>query len=169
MSNLLQRIQRDVITPALALLPDKFDTPAVRVLMLAIGLQESELIHRWQIVDKRDPDIRGPARGLWQFERMGGVAGVMTHRGTKDYARAVCALRGIPFERGAVWRALADDDILAAVFARLLILSDPRPVPGIGKGGAAWDYYLRNWRPGKPHPSKWSGNYARAVEAVTGE
>jgi hypothetical protein len=31
---------------------------------------------------------------------------------------------------------------------------------------AAWDYYLRNWRPGKPHPERWSVNHGAACEAL---
>ncbi len=36
------------------------------------------------------------------------------------------------------------------VFARLLLWTDAKPLPAIGDEQGAWDYYLRNWRPGKP-------------------
>ena len=54
-----------VIIPGLKLLPPKFDTPEARVMMLAIGMQESRFLHRKQ--------IGGPARGFFQFEEGGGV------------------------------------------------------------------------------------------------
>ena len=48
----------------------------------------------------------------------------------------------------------------------LLLWTDPRPLPRIGEVQAAWDYYIRNWRPGKPHPKSWAPLYAQAMEDV---
>ncbi len=45
------------VVPALSLLPGKMDTPEARVMLLAIGLQESHLTFRRQ-------RPTGPARGL---------------------------------------------------------------------------------------------------------
>lgn len=58
-----------VVVPGLELLPAKMDTPKARVMMLAIGMQESRFEHRKQ--------IGGPARGFFQFEEAGGVRGVL--------------------------------------------------------------------------------------------
>ena len=38
------------IEPALRLLPAALDTPEARVMLIAIGLQESRLVHRRQLV-----------------------------------------------------------------------------------------------------------------------
>lgn len=145
------------IDHALTLLPARMDSPQARVMLLAIGLQESRFIHRRQ--------IGGPARGFWQFERGGGVRGVLTHPVTQGQAQALCRARGIEPVAADVYAALELDDVLAAGMARLLLWSDPAPLPAIGDADGAWDLYLRTWRPGKPHPETWPELYAQAVEA----
>ena len=70
-----------IVRPALAMLPARMSSPQAAVQMLAQALQESRLKHRRQ--------IRGPARGLWQFET-GGIAGVLRHSASKVHARSVC-------------------------------------------------------------------------------
>ena len=136
------------------------------VQMLAMGLQESRLTHRRQLVGN-PPQPTGPATGLWQFERGGGVRGVMRHPSSKGRAMNLCKVRGVGFDEMLVWRALQDDDILAAGFARLLLWTDPKPLPALGNPQAAWDYYVRNWRPGKPHRATWDGFYDAAMAEVT--
>jgi hypothetical protein len=139
-------------------LPGKFDSPEATVLLLAIGLQESRFQHREQ--------IGGPARSFWQFERGGGVTGVLTHPYTARYAQAACVLRGVAPTREAVYARMLDDDLLGCAFARLLLYSDPHPLPALGHASAAWAYYVENWRPGKPHPDSWGGLYSEAIAAV---
>lgn len=153
--------QTHILTPALAMLPAVTDTPQARVEMLAIALQESDFSYREQ--------IGGPARGLWMFERGGGVKGVLKHHATRDFARHVCRERGVNPNRWAVYKALAHDDILACCFARLLLWTDPHALPALGDESGAWDLYLRTWRPGKPRPAHFSGNYRQALLAVRGE
>jgi len=139
-------------------LPAKFDSREANVLLLAIGLQESRFAHRKQ--------IGGPARGFWQFEKGGGVRGVLWHGGSARYAAAACAIRAVQPDPEAVYPALAQDDLLACAFARLLLWTDPKPLPAIGAVDEAWAYYLRNWRPGKPHAATWAALYRQAVEAL---
>lgn len=148
------------IDAALAMLPARMDSPAARIMLLAIGWQESAFVHRKQ--------IRGPARGYWQFERDGGAAGVLRHATTYRLAREVCAARGVRDTAAGVYARLAVDDVLAAAFARLLLWTDPRPLPEPGEVHEAWALYLRTWQPGKPHPTRWDGNHARARLAVLG-
>lgn len=157
--NLLEA--KTVIVDALALLPKRMDTPQARVMLLAIGLQESRFEHRHQ--------IGGPAHGFWQFESGGGVKGVMEHPSTKGHAAALCAARGVPFVRSFVFDALEFDDVLAAGIARLLLWSDPKPLPANDDPKAGWGLYLRTWRPGKPHPSTWDKFYGQAVAVVAGK
>ena len=136
-------------------------------LLLAISGQESDWHHRVQRSRRRDGTwFDGPARGLWQFERGGGVAGVLQHRASAQLARALCAARNITPASRVVWERLAVDDILAAGFARLLLWTDPRPLPAIDDSDTAWQVYLRNWRPGKPHPSRWPACHRAARAAV---
>lgn len=157
----LKEIVAGAINPALSLLPAKMDTPAARVQMLAIGLQESRFQYRRQLGN-------GPARGLWQFERGGGVRGVLTHPASRDHAYRICGLRGVEPVAAAVHPALEFDDVLAAAFARLLMWTDAWRLPAVGNAQGGWDMYIRTWRPGKPHPQTWGGLYAQAVVEVGG-
>jgi len=152
------------IDAAFALLPDRMDTKAARVALIAIGLQESGLTDRCQKLANGE---RGPAHGLWQFERAGGVVGVLTHGMTRKLAFDACKARGVAAESSAVWAALEHDDVLAAVFARLLLWSDGKPLPTEDDADGLWrNYALRTWRPGKPHPEVWAANHAAARSAV---
>lgn len=142
------------------LLPAKFDGRQARVMLLAIGLQESGFATRQQ--------NGGPARSYWQFEQGGGIRGVLTHPASKAYARAVCGLRAVAPVESDVYAAFLSDDQLACAFARLLLWTDADPLPQLGDADGAWKYYQRNWRPGKPRPEAWPANYAAALDAVSG-
>jgi len=132
-------------------------TPAARRMLLAIAMQESGLRHRAQVpVDH--------AHGWWQFERGGGVTGVLRHPATAKLASACCAAAVVEPEPAAVWRALEGHDRLATAFARLLLWTDPHPLPATEAEG--WDCYLRLWRPGKPRPAEWPENW-RAADELT--
>lgn len=154
----LEEIVSKAMEPAFSLLPAKMDTKEARCMMLAIGLQESRFQHRQQ--------IGGPARGFWQFEKGGGVKGVIRHDTTRELAQAVCRARGVPATTDAVYTALDQDDVLAAAFARLLLWTDPKPLPALGEADQAWNLYYRTWRPGKPHPETWPDLYRQAVAQV---
>ncbi|ASL27341.1 hypothetical protein [Azotobacter chroococcum] len=154
----LSEIRAAAIAPALALLPARMNSPQAEALLLAIGLQESSLIHRRQ--------VGGPARGLWQFEQGGGVRGVLLHPLSRPHALAVCEARGIAPVPSAVYAVLEHDDILAAAFARLLLWTDPAPLPEVGEVANGWDYYQRTWRPGKPHRDRWDDCYARTMDEL---
>lgn len=154
----LDEITRRAIEPAYALLPARMCSKEATLMLLAIGLQESRFLHRRQ--------IGGPARGFWQFERGGGVKGVLRFDGTLHTSRAVCAARGVRPVAADVYPALEHDDVLAAAFARLLLWTDPAPLPALGATVRAWAYYRRNWRPGKPHPETWPEMYQNALSFV---
>ena len=165
---MLQQIRASAIAPALKLLPAKMSGRRAEQMLLSIGLQESRLIHRRQ--------IGGPARGLWQFEKGGGVRGVLEHPTTQALARSVCQARGVPATDAAVYASLEHDDVLAAAFARLFLWTDPAPLPAVGEVQQAWTLYLRTWRPGAHSRGdaaakaslrqKWAKNYGKALEAV---
>lgn len=151
------------VAQVLAILPMAMNTPQARVMLLAIGLQESRLIHRRQ--------IGGPARGLWQFElgtraSRGGVWGVYLHHASTYWLHLLCQERGCDFEPAAIYARLEHDDVLAAGVARLLLFTDPKRLPAVDDTAGAWDLYLRTWRPGKPHPHTWPDLHRQAREAV---
>ena len=159
----LKKIIDTAVSPALALLPARMDTPGARVMLLAIGLQDSRFTHRQQ--------IGGPARGFWQFEKgtrasRGGVWGVFLHMASKGHLAVLCKARSVACDPDAIYGALEYDDVLAAGVARLLLWIDPKALPAIGDADAGWALYLRTWRPGRPHPKTWPALYAQAMAAV---
>lgn len=155
----LAEVSKSILAPTFAdVLPGRFNSTEAKVMLLAIGLQESRFQHRKQ--------IGGPARGFWQFERGGGVHGVLNHGASARHAAAVCAILGYVPSAPVIYDALAEDDRLACAFARLLLFTDPKPLPPVGDLDASWDYYVRNWRPGKPHRKTWDALYLEAMEAL---
>jgi hypothetical protein len=154
------------IRPALALLPAKMTSPEAEAMLVAIAMQESRLKHRLQ--------IRGPARGFWQFElgtpeTRGGVTGPFLHERTAGLVRQLCADLVIPYTPHDVYEAVAYNDVLAAGMARLLLYTDPYPLPLRGDVDGSWRCYAkRTWRPGKPHPQTWPAFYSDAWQVVAG-
>ncbi len=163
---------RHIIPAGMALLPKACDSPAARAMLIAIALQESRLAHRWQVLQGGG---KGPARGLLQFEQgtrasRGGVWGVYLHKTSASLLAPVCHARGVALDPGAIWRALETDDVLAVAVARLLLLTDPYPLPQRGEYDAAWRLYAdRTWRPGRPHRQTWDAYYDRAWSEVDAE
>jgi len=158
----MNSLQQD-IEDGLALLPVTMRTAAAKVLLYATSRQENP---------KRLPQqVGGPAVGDYQFEKGGGVKGVLTHKAVRTYAEACCFVRGVLHTQDAVYEALKIDPILAAALARLLYYTDPKALPAVGYEAGAWALYLRTWRPGayerQPEElrSKWKKNYADAMKA----
>lgn len=148
------------IRPALAILPERFNSQAARAMLLAIGLQESRFLHRRQ--------IRGPARGFWQFE-VAGVSGVLRHKASKALASELLARLGYRSTRISareVHACLEHNDVLAAGFARLLLWTLPAALPREANPNDGWAQYLAAWRPGKPHRATWDPFYAAAWEVA---
>ena len=135
------------INEALGMLPPSMDSPQARVMLWAIGLQESLLRHRRQLVGN-PPTPTGPATGLWQFEQGGGCRGVLEHAAVRTLMRDVCVRRKVEPTPRALWTALQTDDVLAAAAARLLLFTDPQRLPAVDDEAGAWELYLRVWRPG---------------------
>lgn len=146
---------------------DNFRKPEAEVMVLAIGGQESKFLARRQIIKKDGKLVPlGPATSWWQFEENGGVRGVLTHPANEKMERRLCSVRGVPYEKHAVWEAMQHDDVLGAGMARMLLASDSRRLPAIGDVEGAWRYYLSIWRPGKPHQATWAKAYADARAMV---
>lgn len=164
---LLTTVWLSALAPAMLLLPQQMSTARAWHMLLAAGLQETQLKARVQVLDGGG---RGAARGLLQFERGGGVRGVLTHPQTKAPAASVCAARGVQPIAQDVWERMEFDDVLCFAFGRLLLWADPLPLPGPDDVEAAWDLYAnRTWNPGKPHRQAWGPNHARARRFVYGE
>lgn len=157
--------QKASVAEALGLLPSRMRAKEAQVMIYAIGLQESEFKYRRQMIGN-PPRPAGPAKGYYQFERGGGCKGVVEHDASRYWMHVVCQERGVAFNATAIWHGIEQDDVLAAAAARLLLFTDSRKLPALGQEKEAWNLYIRTWRPGKPHPEKWAGNYAAALLAV---
>ena len=145
-----EKLGLNAINAALADLPDAMGSDAAVILLLAIGLQESKLVHRRQLIE-RDGNLvaAGPAKSFWQGERLGGMtAGILRHNATSGLTRALCSRHGIAATPTAIWHAIKNNDVLAASCARLLLWTDPAPLPGADRRSDAFRYYVRTWRPG---------------------
>lgn len=144
-----------VVPAAYSVLPKSMASPAATAMLISIALQESKCAARRQ--------LGGPARGFWQFE-LGGLEGVRRHPSTQrplEVALAgLCYPASLPAKDALV--AIEHNDALACVFARLLLFTLPTAVRDREEPSEAWVQYLAAWRPGKPHPETWPGNYARA-------
>lgn len=164
-----EQFRSEILAPGLAKLAtiggreSLANSAAAEQMLLTIAMQESALTHRAQVIASGAP---GPARGWWQFERGGGVAGVMQHPASSGLARRLCEACHVPFEAAHIWRCLEGHDALAVGFARLLLWTDARPLPTTSAAG--WQYYLDNWRPGRPRVEKWAGYWASSARALAG-
>jgi hypothetical protein len=148
---------RLIVNPVLEnLLPAKMNSREAKVMLLTIGLQESLFEHRKQ--------VGGPAKGFWQFEKNGGVLGVLTHPSSKKHAEQACETLLVKPEAQTVYDLIQFNDQLAAVWARLLLWTDPTKLAQNADEG--WLQYLRNWRPGKPHPKTWQAHWDHASKIV---
>lgn len=158
---------KHAVSKALFMLPPAMTSPQARVMIYAIGLQESRFENRRQLIKKGGELLPlGPAKSFWQGERTGGMcAGVVRHDASKFWMHHVCMARGVAFNATAIWNAIEHDDVLAAAAARLLLFTDPKKLPAVGDEKAAWNLYLRTWNPGKPHRATWPALYAEAVAA----
>lgn len=150
--------------------PRRMRSAQATVVLLAMQLQEAP--------NQEQKQIGGPAVGTYQFEKSGGIQGVLTHEASSRLAVAVCQELGVAPNRAAVYAALqTKDDVLDAAFARLLLWTDRPALPAVGDVEGAFQLYLRVWRPGAYHRGteaacralrqKWSVNYAKALEQVT--
>lgn len=156
--NALTYFNGAVIPAALWMLPEKMDTPEARAELLSIGLQESRFTHRQQ--------IRGPAKSFFQFEPTG-VRGVLTHHASKQYIEAVLDELQYDHNVATSYDAIKHNDILACVYARLLLWTSPRALPKQTEVEDGWEIYLSCWRPGKPHHETWEQFYLQSWEIVT--
>lgn len=150
-------VSKRILPAAFDVLPANMNTPPARAMLLAIGLQESRFMFRRQ-------QNYGPARGFWQFEK-GGVRGVMKH--PLSMGPLHDALRALRYEAfigqtANLHYAIEDNDVLAAVLARLLLWTLPGKLATRGQADQAWAQYLDGWRPGKPHRATWNSLFDEA-------
>lgn len=160
---MIQLINAQILPAAFELLPAKMDTPEARVLLIAIGLQESRFMERRQTKADR------PALSFWQFEpgHLSAFASVFRHAATRDLATHVCTqLRYEARDVEQVRRASEHNDVLAAAIARLVLWTLPDKLPALDDREVAWAQYLEAWRPGAPRPQTWPAMHEEAKTRV---
>jgi len=153
-------VHKYVIPTALSLLPNQMATPQARAMLLAIGLQESAFMARVQ-------ENNGPAHGYWQFEKAGGVRGVL--HTSNHFLTSVCRTLNYDMQEDICYRALIHNDTLACVFARLLLWTVPGRLPQQDEPDRGWQQYIQGWRPGKPRPVSWPEYFTEAWRTVLEE
>jgi hypothetical protein len=154
----LAYVHEIVLPAALKMLPFRMDTSGAQAMLLAICLQESAALHRRQARG-------GPARSLWQFE-IAGVRGVLNHPSSGPLIRDVLGRMGYNDAPETSHVAMVHNDVLACCYARCLLWTHPRPLPAPDDENESFGQYLACWRPGKPRPADWAGNYAEAWALV---
>jgi len=155
------------LEPAYLLLPARMASREASAMILAICLQESGFRFRRQVVRYSEGQpVLGPAKGYAQFEMSGGILGVLRHETTRDHIRKVLDALTYDYEILTSYTAIEHNDVLTAAYARLLLWSDPEPLPAYGQDETAWKYYLRTWRPGKPHRETWNEHLTEAWRIV---
>lgn len=160
---LLYHVYKHTLPAAFSLLPGRMDTPEAKAMLLAIGLQESDGFNA------RVQYGGGPAHGFWQFEKGGGVRGVLSSPTTAPLILPVLqTLRYRPNE-AECYAAIVHNDVLAACFARLLLWNVPGRLAGPSEPQRGWDNYIAGWRPGKPHRATWDRFFAEGWRTVTEE
>lgn len=160
----------DFLFPAtMKLFPAHYSSPEAAAMLLAIGMQESDFVHRRQLIGSRYwwKSLNGPAAGFWGFERVG-IRAVLDHRTTGPMIRRVLDKFGYPDDVETIYQALIHNDLLAVAFARMLLYTVPESLPRLDEANAqkAWEQYLWAWRPGKPRPERWFERWQMAVEIV---
>lgn len=156
---MIDLIQKHIAPAAYAVLPPALASDAATSVLLAIGWQESRFAHRQQ--------VKGPARGFWQFEQGGGVNGVLGHAKTAPLVRSALKQLGYRHEPTpfGCYVAIEHNDVLAFVFARLLLSTLPSPLPRRDDEIEGWRQYTSAWRPGKPHIDTWAEAWKRGWAA----
>lgn len=139
-----------------------------QAMLIAIGLQESDFLHRRQLIGRNRnwwESLKGPASGFWQFEKIG-IRGVIEHHRAGPMFKKVCDTLGYPMDVNVIHKAIVHNDILAVALARCLLWTVPEKLPGVGEALDGWNQYLSAWRPGKPSPVRWEERYIKAWDIV---
>jgi hypothetical protein len=145
-----------IIAPGSEAVPMMMNTIPSQVLLMAIAGQESAWQYRIQIPS-------GEARSFWQLEQQGAIADVMADPNTAMVVSTFCDTYSISPDTATLFDAVAYNDTLAYLIARLALWQDSEPLPKVGDEESAWNYYNAVWRPGDPHPDSWPAIYTQAM------
>jgi len=151
------------VDAALSVLPARLNSGAARAMLVAIALQESGLRDRRQ--------IGGPALSylMWEPGEESALPGVLKHPATKDMARdLIAALDYTGLDAEELRQVTVYDCTLSAGLGRLLLYTLPMALPQRHDSTEGWGQYMQAWRPGRPHPERWSQRWLSAWMVVGG-
>lgn len=148
-------MHRHILPAAFHFLPGKMQSQNAHAEILAAGLQESEFNARVQ-------GGGGPAHGLFQFEKNGGVAEVLDAPDTAAMLAPILKIMCYKPNRDEIYQAIVHNDVLAVILARCILWHVPGMLAGPTQPDKGYQQYLRAWRPGKPGPDRWPANFAEA-------
>ena len=153
---------QQILIPALSwfhkVVPSIPASEAEQLMLTVIPGQESD----WSNVQQANGGI---ARGFYQ-QQQNNLDDILSNRATDAKAIMVCTTLGVQPTAAAVYAALLGNTKLQVAFARLGLWADPEPLPAVGDELAAWDTYLRCWRPGAPARARWAEVYPQALAAI---
>lgn len=158
-----------IFPAAFSLLPAGMDSVQARAMLLAIGLQESKLRDRAQLVGGAVEwwhSIDPPANSYYQFENVS-IRLMLQHSVARHLLIPALSALDYPVDApGIIHEAVRDNDILATILARALLRTVPEALPEQREQQRGWEQYLWAWRPGKPHPKTWAENWRKAWTVV---
>lgn len=157
---MIDHIQSYVVPAAYALLPPSMAHPRATAMLLATGLQVSKFR------DRRP--LEGTACGFWGFEKPN-VREVITNPHTRLTVET--ALRVLRYEAmidsvANIQQLLVDNDTLACVFARSLLLTLPTQLPRRNQRDLGWRQFAQAWNPADPAEFTWPHYFAEAWDRV---
>lgn len=159
--DMLYFVHKAIIPDAFQLLPGIMRSREANAMLLAIGLQESRFRYRRQLPD-------GPANGFWQFEpgEKAALGMMLKHEATNKILFPILKQLNYTPNRLTLYEALRHNDVLAAIFARLLLWTVYGEMPKAYDPDKGWMQYLEGWQPGRPHPETWPACFKLAWEVV---
>lgn len=152
-----------IIPAAYRVLPEPMRSDRASAMLITAGLQETKFLRRRQM-------LKGPARGLWQFEK-NGLFGIFQHPRSRPHLENLAKSLRYPSlayveENGLL--LVEHNDILACALARLLLWTDLDKLPSREQPGLGWEIYYRTWHPGRPHYETWTTYFEEAWQRVDG-
>lgn len=164
----MENAARLVVIPALRWMAERtgearLSSPQACCLLLAIGAQESGW--RW----RRQRPVAW-AKSHYQIETATAVAVLNKWDAGRRLWSELFPER--PFTSAKIGEAVELSEVGATLIARGIPWLTPHRLPNVDEADEAYAWWLYSdpkkgtWRPGKPHPEFWPGNWRQAVETT---
>ncbi|MGH8710125.1 MAG: hypothetical protein ACREVA_02220 [Burkholderiales bacterium] len=156
-SDTIKYVAYQAIPSGLSLLPRLMNTSEARVMLLAIGLQESRFEHR----------VQAETKSYWQFT-LKEVHKIVKHSpSTTELVKDAVELLGYTFDVSTIYNKIEDNDTLAVVVARLLLYKSKRKLPVARDAVEGGKQYVELWQPGYSFKvDLWEANFKVACNLI---